>query len=303
MSANHVSHPEIEKLARRELRPDEILAVTRHIGECEDCGRRAREAAARFAVKDVFALDDEVARLSKPSRSYYAYAAAAAIVIVAAALLLVRTPHRTRQIAATPPAAVRPSPSPEYERSEWSDAVHDAIRSGNIERPSILAELRPPNDMLRSNDQSRPVTMEPTGVIIETTRPLFSWTPFKGARYIVSIFDGNHEVIASSKITSPSWTPPTALPRDTRLTWQVEVSRDDSSEIIPAPPAPLAMFRITSEETERDLDEARRLHPNDHLLMGVLYARAGLQARAEEELGKAKTPAASRILSNLAAWK
>jgi len=338
MRTEHVSHAEIERFARGELPPEAILRVMRHLGECAECTEHARKLAAETYATDVehppvdtdlTAYVDgtmpqesraavaehllscarcredaaDLAHLRKTHRSSIWYAAAAAaIVILAATTLLTRSPHPTiRPVPPTHPV-VRVAPPPPYERAEWNEAVRDALQSGNIERPAILAELRPPRSTVRGNEQTPSATMEPAGVVIETTRPRLSWTAFKGAHYVVSIFNGHREVTSSAKLTSPSWTPPAPLPRDTRLTWQVEVIRDDNSEIIPAPPAPPAMFRIISDDTEHDLEEARRLHPDDHLLLGVLYARAGLQGRAEEELGRGDSIAAQHVLSSVSGW-
>ena len=57
MRTSHLTHVEIEKFARRELPPDEVLRAGRHIGECAACAALAREAAAAYPVEDVFSLD------------------------------------------------------------------------------------------------------------------------------------------------------------------------------------------------------------------------------------------------------
>jgi hypothetical protein len=41
---------------------------------------------------------------------------------------------------------------------------------------------------------------------------------------------------------------------------------------------------VADADSLRQIQEARRTRPADHLLLGVLYARAGMQREAEEEL-------------------
>jgi hypothetical protein len=46
----------------------------------------------------------------------------------------------------------------------------------------------------------------------------------------------------------------------------------------------MAVFRLLDRRAHDDLVEARRRFPEDHLLLGVLYARYGIRDRAREEL-------------------
>jgi hypothetical protein len=53
----------------------------------------------------------------------------------------------------------------------------------------------------------------------------------------------------------------------------------------------MATFAVLDAEARRELDAARRFAPDDHLLLGVLYARAGLQHKAAEELARGDSSA------------
>ena len=59
-------------------------------------------------------------------------------------------------------------------------------------------------------------------------------------------------------------------------------SRGEEAKILPAAPAHPAMFRLTSADERRAFDEARA--SGDSLLLAVLYARAGMEREAREEL-------------------
>jgi hypothetical protein len=86
------------------------------------------------------------------------------------------------------------------------------------------------------------------------------------------------------------------------LQWQVEVRRKNSRTILPAPPIPPAIFRVLETAAHEELEVARAAHPSDHLLLGILYARDGLRADAERELGQAASPDAQRLLRSVQAW-
>ena len=294
-----MTNVEIEKLARRELAPAEILAVARHLEECPSCRHEARLSPEAQLVGSVFDFDD-----IEPRRARWRWTAAAAAAAAIAALIIVvvtlrspapssAPPRRT----ATPPPAAMPAPAD----AGWDAVVRDALAHG-LARPSIVADIRPTADALRGKTKSDQATLHPAGEVVDTAQPRLTWTAFDGARYIVTISDGNRAIAASPPLTSASWTPPAPLPRAVVLIWQVEVRRHGLTKIIPAPPQPPAMFRIIDETTASDLTAAERRHPHDHLLLGVLCARAGLQDRAERELQAASSADAARLLSDVQRW-
>jgi hypothetical protein len=55
------------------------------------------------------------------------------------------------------------------------------------------------------------------------------------------------------------------------------------------------MFRIVSAADHDTLTAARERHPNDHLLLAVLCARAGMEAEAKEHLARLAESADPRI--------
>jgi len=80
------------------------------------------------------------------------------------------------------------------------------------------------------------------------------------------------------------------------------VHQKSGTSIIPAPPAPQAMFRVLDEPSAREIAEARIRFPNDHLLLGILYARAGVQQSAAEELEAAQTSESARLRDEVLEW-
>jgi hypothetical protein len=139
-------------------------------------------------------------------------------------------------------------------------------------------------------------------MIVETTRPRFEWPAESGAAYVVSVLDGTEIVAESPRLTQSSWQPAKNLPRGRSYQWQVEVFRGGGKRILPAPPAPPALFRVLDAKAHAELEAARAAHPRDALLLGVLYARHGLRAEAERELARVETEDGRRLLQSFEEW-
>lgn len=172
------------------------------------------------------------------------------------------------------------APRPRYPDPAWQQLLDDALRTGELPFPPGLDALHGREDPLRGPDRGGAADLAPTGVVVDDARPRLTWQAREGARYIVSIFDGDVTVARSELLERNEWLPDRRLPRDRTYIWQVEVVRDGKKEVLPAPPAPPATFSITSERNHRDLALARSRHPEDHLLHALLAARAGLRAEA-----------------------
>jgi len=93
-------------------------------------------------------------------------------------------------------------------------------------------------------------------------------------------------VIESPRLHVNQWiASPGSLERGVTYTWDVRVlARDGSEKVFPAPPASPAKFRVMTDRDATELEAARTRFPNDHLLLGLLYARSGVGDRAQEEL-------------------
>jgi hypothetical protein len=64
----------------------------------------------------------------------------------------------------------------------------------------------------------------------------------------------------------------------------VRVQTEKDTLILPAPPAPPALIRILDDAEAAELAEARRVHGDDHLLLALLNARAGVIAETRHQL-------------------
>lgn len=303
------------------LPPDRRAVVDAHLDTCARC---------REDVADLAAVQPR--RPGHHARRWpYAVAAALVALLLAAGVLLrQRDTTQPQTVTATAPqdggwAANEPAVStdsvhppvppsmtataeprrPSYARDEWEKLVHAARTGTRLAMPAILQAIRPGADRLRGRPERSVAALKPAGVVVETPRPTFRWPAPDGARSVVSVFDGRREVVRSEPRIGPTWQPSRDLPRGVTYTWEVEVEKEGSIEILPSPPTPAAQFRVLDRAAVVELDEARREHAGDHLLLGLLYAKAGLDEHARAELQRVDEPdaaTAQRLLKDIDAW-
>ena len=171
-------------------------------------------------------------------------------------------------------------------------AVQAAIKSRNIAFPAMLEQLRGGHSvMMGSSEEASAFEVEsPVGTAVLSDRPTFVWKPSPSAtayKVIVATYKaGSSEatpVVESRPVTQPHWAPPTPLPRDQVLIWQVVALQGDrESDTAPGPPAGEARFRIVSARQANDLQQARQTYAHSPLILGVLYAQAGLLPESEQ---------------------
>lgn len=125
----------------------------------------------------------------------------------------------------------------------------------------------------------------PVGEIVQSDRPRFRWLALKEAEsYVVSIFDANFNKIASSQATPKTeWTPDVPLKRGLIYQWQVTAIKDGQEIKSSSIPAPAAKFKILDAAKLNEIEQAKKKNGNSNLLLGILYADAGLLNEAERE--------------------
>ncbi len=169
---------------------------------------------------------------------------------------------------------------------EYRHLAQEALSRQRVERSPLLAGLSRPGSSLMGGDDrdGRFAVIEPAGKVVLTDRPTFHWSELSGATgYVVEIYDARFELASTSpSLTSLSWTSP-PLARGQVYSWQVRATREGREFIAPHPTAPQARFRILDQATAAEIARARRDHASSHLLLGLLYARAGLIAEAGQE--------------------
>ena len=257
--------------------------VESHLDDCAMCASEVRD------------LRRMLARPVSRSRNALAIAAAVGATIWLGVVIARRSPvdppRAGAEIGGRPIAAATAEPAPgpsgppepprpRYHDPAWQQLLDDALRTGQLPFPAGLDALLGREDPLRGPDSRGAGDLTPTGVVLDDRRPRFTWQAREGARYTVSVFDGDVTIARSPLLETSQWLPDRSLPRGRTYIWQVEVLRDGDKEILPAPPAPPATFAIASEKDHRELALARSRYPQDHLLHALLAARAGLRAEA-----------------------
>jgi Putative zinc-finger len=291
-TAEHPSEATFSAYVDGTLDALEREAVEEHLAGCPIC----REDAADLQTMRA-SLTTPRKRGSDRSRWLLA-AGLAAVALLGGILYL-------RPAVDAPLAPVR---ALKYRNAEWNDLVRTARAGGRFDEPAALRALTTSPDIVRGHQNAGiRGTFQPSGTVVESPQPRFSWPPAAGARYVVTIGTSRGEVAHSDVISEPQWTPPAPLLRGVTYMWQVEVRDASGSQVIPAPPHAELLFTILDEGRAGEIERARREYPADHLLAGLLYARAGVKERARDELEAwdAKHPddtVARRLLAELEQW-
>src|SRR5262249_19069513 len=130
----------------------------------------------------------------------------------------------------------------------------------------------------------------PVGTVVENPLPTFCWSTIEGADgYRVNILAKNTGQLFTSPVIdgkSSTWTPEQPLRPGQSYEWEVEALRDGAMIAkAPAPPAAEARFSILPNEKRNTMAKMQEKFGRSHLVMGLIYAEAGLvdQARTEFE--------------------
>lgn len=170
---------------------------------------------------------------------------------------------------------------------EYDARIAAAVRTGNLSISNDALRLKGSAGVLMGpqGEASGLRVRSPIGKVITTDRPQFTWSRVEGAEsYSVEIFDANFNKIASSPpLTAAQWRSTSALPRGREYIWQVTAIRNGESLRAPSRPAPDAKFMILSASKLSEIERAKRSYGRSNLVLGILYAEAGLLDDAERE--------------------
>lgn len=297
----HLTSEDIDRFRRGRSSGSEVLALSRHLQQCDACSALARGEVDADAAAAGMREDFGIASVEPWSRRWPLFAAAAAVALVLLAVMAMFA-RRTAPVPVRTIVTQTAPPQPRsggYGRADWDSLIAQARSSGRVEIPDDVRALRRAPDGFRGVATGPAATLLPSGDAIEEQRPRLQWTTSAAGPYVVRIFYGRDEVARSPMLSQPTWTPDRPLRRGRTYAWQVTAARD---VVIPSPPAPAALFHVIGEQAASDVAEARRRFPRDHLLIGVLCAHAGLRSCAQDELARyaAERPA-DRSAQTLAA--
>lgn len=293
LRADFSEHLTYEQLVASLDDPD--AEVSAHLAECEMCAEEL--ADLQQFHRELRSGPIEMPRRGKPGgkpRWYMPVAAAAALTIAGGIAYQFRRQAPVQQ----PQQVARETALPPGQQA----AIQEALATHTLPRPEILEHLATKQGILLGAPPAAKIMQigAPIGTTILTDRPIFKWTPLPGAtRTVVAVFDENFVQVAKSPaIDGGEWQPEQPLPRGKVLNWQVSTTVGGEIVRAPIPPAPEARFEVVAQSVSQEIETARRDHPQNHLLLAVLCARAGAVADAALELNSlaATDPATAESL-------
>ena len=166
--------------------------------------------------------------------------------------------------------------------------VKTALQTGKMLTPETLSELRDSPSARMGAPGGKPAfeLLGPVGKVMASDLPSFRWRSLSGATsYRVTITDpalDYKEIAASRPLNDLKWTVDHALERGRIYAWQV-IAHTEAGDV-KAPEATEAKFKVLDRSIADDLKRARRVYAGRHLVLGLLYAEAGLLDEAEREL-------------------
>lgn len=282
-------------------------AEARHLAECDECAALMREQISLVesanALRAAFS-DPEVRQepAKFPSRAVWLSAAAATVAAISITALLMRddpsptTEVRSPTVETNSATIVSVTPAP---KSPWDSLLAEVRRSRKLPLPSDIREFAAEDTFRGGSNDERATRVSPSATAVEDQRPEFRWPRVEGASYSVTVADTSTVVAESPRLETARWRSNVALARGKVYSWQVKIEKADETLVMPAPPSPPALFRIVTATDQAELERARKERPDDHLLLGVLYARAGVVDHARRELEASEDPLAGELLKQL----
>jgi anti-sigma factor RsiW len=168
---------------------------------------------------------------------------------------------------------------------ELQRSLRAVMTGGRIEIPDLKTLFGKRSTLLGSAGEGLPFALVGPLGVVETDRPIFRWRSLVGATsYTVQVHDANfNKVDGSISQLETEWRASRPLARGKIYTWQVVAMKDGKEFVSPVAPAPEAKFKVLEQRLADEFAQARRDHGNSHLVLGTLYAQAGLIDEAEAE--------------------
>lgn len=171
---------------------------------------------------------------------------------------------------------------------QYEGKIKSALTAQTVEISPDIKKLKSAGGVLMGDAEPgvKFALSNPIGKIIQTDRPQFRWESLKDAEsYTVSIYDEKFNKIATSEpLQKSEWTIKAPLKRGQIYQWQVMAALKNGEEIkSPMRPAPDAKFKVLDAPKTNEIEQAKKRYADSHLLLGIVYANAGLLDEATSE--------------------
>jgi hypothetical protein len=167
------------------------------------------------------------------------------------------------------------------------EAVKAALKTGRLNIAPALDGLRGNAGVLMgASGEGVPFALvTPLGSVVQSDRPTFRWQPLAGAStYVVTVYDTHFTQVArSTPQTATEWTVTSPLDRGVIYVWQVTANRNGEETKSPVPPGAEARFKVLGHDADVEVARAVKTYANSHVVLGTVYAEAGLLPEAEGE--------------------
>lgn len=176
--------------------------------------------------------------------------------------------------------------------SNYREIIKHVVAEQSLEMPGLMA-LRgyreiPVNDS-DFGDESTSNLVSPIDVVVWSLQPTLRWQVVQEAiTYQVEVYqsDTSARIVASKFLKETNWQLSLPLQRGNSYYWRLWVTKENQRISIPQPPTPAPQFKVLEQNKVEQLNEAKKLLSDFPLLLGILYAHAGLLEEAELELTK-----------------
>lgn len=168
----------------------------------------------------------------------------------------------------------------------YEQIVKETLQSGRVKITTPLTGAGGKSGTLMGDPANAKFRLlAPVNIVIESDRPLFQWQGLDGvATFKVTIFDENLNKIAESEsVNTNQWKTNPALRRGQTYIWQVRASANNQELVAPAPGSPRVKFKVLEQAKIAEIENTKKTNGKSHLVMGILYADAGLLKEAERE--------------------
>ena len=326
----HLSYEQVAAYVEQKVEHQTLEHIKRHLGECAECDERVENLRAFREEAETPSLATKTELPAKPRQTLASFweslssaqlvpAAALAVLLVLGVVWMMwrsqDAPAQFQRLALNDGGGrvvldeqgkiVAPTQIP----PRYEEMIRTALVERRTPTPSTLATLFGVAGRLRgASEASVPFQLvSPLGTVVPTDRPTLRWQPLENrSSYTVTVSDRGKEVATSPPLENTEWTVPESLPRDVIYAWQVTAARGGEKISSPIPPAPAARFKVLEATKAQELEFAAQKYAGMHLLLGSLYAEAGLLDDAEREFqaltnANPKSSIAVELLENLRA--